>query len=93
MSLVTLIGFGAATLTTISFLPQVIKIWKSRQADDLSPLSFGIFCGGLILWLVYGIILQDLPIIFANIITLSLAIAILVMTILFRKSPSGKASE
>ncbi len=70
---VTLIGLAAASLTTIAFLPQVIKTWKSQSAKDLSFGTFSIFSSGVILWLVYGILIGDLPIILANAITLLLA--------------------
>lgn len=70
---VTLIGLAAATLTTIAFLPQVIKTWKSQSAKDLSFGTFSIFSTGIILWLIYGLLIGDLPIIFANSVTLLLA--------------------
>ncbi len=70
---VTLIGLAAATLTTIAFLPQVIKTWKSQSAKDLSFGTFSIFSMGVILWLIYGLLIGDLPIILANTITLILA--------------------
>ena len=55
--LTSLIGFIAATLTTIAFLPQVIKVWKSRSARDISLGMYCLFSSGVLLWLVYGIML------------------------------------
>lgn len=77
MELVTIIGLMAGSLTTISFLPQVIKTWRSRSAKDLSLSMFLSFSIGVLLWLIYGILLQDLPIIISNLITLILAGTIL----------------
>ena len=78
MDITTLIGLCAATLTTISFLPQVIKTWKSKSAKDISLGMFLCFALGVTLWLIYGISIRDLPIIFANSITLILVSIILV---------------
>ena len=74
--LTSLIGFIAATLTTIAFLPQVIKVWKSRSARDISLGMYCLFSSGVLLWLVYGIMLAAWPIIVANLITLLLALLI-----------------
>ena len=80
---ITLIGFLAGTLTTVSFVPQVLHTWKTKRCDDLSfgmLLSFGI---GVALWLVYGILLNALPIIAANTVTLLLIAAIVFMKLRF----------
>jgi len=77
MELVTIIGLLAGSLTTISFLPQVIKTWRSKSAKDISVVMFFSFCVGVFLWLIYGILLQDIPIIISNLITLILASTIL----------------
>jgi MtN3 and saliva related transmembrane protein len=71
-----LIGTLAATLTTLSFLPQVAKTWQTRSAADFSWLWLVAFAAGLALWLVYGIALVSLPLIAANGITLSLVLLI-----------------
>ncbi len=75
----TVIGFIAGAMTTGAFVPQVVKIWKTRSARDLSLGMYAIFVGGVVLWLVYGLLLDSLPIILANVLTLALAIPILVM--------------
>lgn len=77
MNLVDLIGYMAGTLTTLSFLPQVIKTWKSRSAKDISLVMFLMFCGGVSLWIAYGFLNADLPVIVANVVTLALASIIL----------------
>ena len=79
MDVTTALGLLAATLTTIAFIPQVTKIWKSKSAKDVSLGMFIVFCTGVALWLAYGILLGEMPIIVANTITLILALAILAM--------------
>jgi MtN3 and saliva related transmembrane protein len=74
-----LIGYVAATLTTVSFVPQVIKTWKSKHAADVSLLMYCIFTVGIITWLVYGILSQAWPVAAANAVTLVLALMILTM--------------
>jgi MtN3 and saliva related transmembrane protein len=65
-----ILGTTAAFLTTISFLPQVIKAHKTRQTKDLSLVMYIIFSVGLMLWTIYGFLLNSAPIIVANSITL-----------------------
>lgn len=77
MTSIDILGLVAGTLTTIAFLPQVIKTWKSKSAKDISLTMFLLFCVGVSLWLVYGIINGDLAIIVSNIMTLVLASSIL----------------
>lgn len=79
------LGFAAATLTTLAFLPQVLKVWRRRRADDLSPATFGLFGAGVVLWLVYGILLRDPPLIAANAVTLALVGSLLAMAVRFRR--------
>lgn len=74
---ITAIGLVAASLTTIAFVPQVIKTWRSKSAKDLSLGMFGIFSLGVLLWLTYGLLINDLPIILANTFTLILSSIIL----------------
>jgi MtN3 and saliva related transmembrane protein len=73
------IGFAAATMTTVSFVPQVLRIVRTRSAHDISWWMFGIFSVGVALWLGYGLILDALPVVLANAVTLVLAVAILVL--------------
>jgi len=74
-----IMGLLAGTLTTIAFLPQLIHTWKTRSAKDVSLGMFLIFTTGVLLWVIYGLMLQSLPIIAANTVTLVLAGAILVL--------------
>jgi MtN3 and saliva related transmembrane protein len=77
-SIIQFLGLVAGACTTIAFLPQVFKTWKSRSAKDLSLSMFTIFSLGVALWLVYGLMMNDLPIIAANLITLMLASTLLI---------------
>lgn len=79
-----LLGSLAGTLTTVSFVPQVWKLWKSRSAEDISFGMFSIFAAGVVLWLIYGIMIHAVPIILANSVSLVLVMAIIVMKIAFR---------
>ena len=71
------LGIVAGSLTTLSFLPQVIKVWRSRSTHDLSTGMFVTFALGVLLWLIYGILQSDTPVIVANAVTLVLAGTIL----------------
>jgi len=71
-----LTGSLAATLTTLAFLPQVMKTWRTGSAADFSWIWLVSFAAGLFLWFVYGLALGSLPLIGANAVTLSLVLAI-----------------
>ncbi len=74
---ITLIGLAAAFCTTVAFLPQVIKTWRTRSTKDISLAMFLVFTTGIFLWLVYGLIIRDVPLIAANGITFVLSGTIL----------------
>lgn len=76
------IGFLAATLTTVAFVPQAYKVYKTKSCGDLSLGLFSILSLGVFMWLIYGLMIRDMPIIFANTITFALAFYILVMKII-----------
>jgi len=78
------LGLLAGSLTTISFLPQVLKTWRSRSAADLSLGMFLLFTVGITLWLVYGLWIQALPLIITNTITLGLAATLLYFKLRFK---------
>lgn len=73
------VGFGAATLTTGSFLPQAWLSFRTRDVSGISLGMYSVFTVGVALWLAYGVMLGAWPIVLANAITLALAVAILVM--------------
>jgi len=76
---IKLIGFAAATCTTVAYAPQFIKVWKTRSARDISLGMFLVMVLGLALWLVYGLLSGDGPLIASNAVTMLLAGGILVM--------------
>lgn len=84
MESASVLGFIAGTFTTIAFVPQVIKIWKSKHARDISMGTFAIFSFGVMMWLVYGIQLGAMPIILANGVTLLLSLTILVFKLKYK---------
>jgi MtN3 and saliva related transmembrane protein len=71
-----LLGFVAATLTTLAFLPQVLRTWRTRSARDFSPLWIAFFGLGLACWLGYGALIGSLSLIGANGLTLALVLSI-----------------
>jgi MtN3 and saliva related transmembrane protein len=83
MDSATLIGFFAGFLTTVAFVPQVLKTWKSKSASDLSLGMFLVFSLGVLCWLIYGVLLAEVPIIFWNTVTLILSLALLIMKLKF----------
>jgi len=73
----TIIGFGAAICTTMSFVPQALKVIKTKNTKDLSLGMYVLFVVGVGLWLTYGLLLEELPMILANVVTLILSLIIL----------------
>ncbi|MCX6691107.1 MAG: SemiSWEET transporter [Methanoregula sp.] len=84
MDTITLTGYIAGTLTTISFLPQVIRSWKTKSTHDISFAMLALFGLGMLLWATYGFWLNSLPIILANVITFGLIIVLLAMKIRYK---------
>ncbi|MBD3245611.1 MAG: hypothetical protein GF333_01190 [Candidatus Omnitrophica bacterium] len=80
-SIHTLVGVIAGTLCAVSFLPQVIRILRTRNTRDLSFVTFSMFALGVFFWLVYGILLREPPMIAANGFILALALVILAMKV------------
>ncbi|NYT04238.1 MAG: hypothetical protein GKC00_05965 [Candidatus Methanofastidiosa archaeon] len=81
MEIVTLLGLLAGTLTTVSFVPQVMKTWKYKETKDISLLMYIIFFTGILLWFSYGIFIQNAPILVANGVSLVLVFIVLVLKI------------
>ncbi|PZU96789.1 MAG: hypothetical protein DCE90_09100 [Pseudanabaena sp.] len=77
MDFTNILGFVAAFLTTTAFLPQVLKVWRSRSTRDISLPMLITFISGVTLWLIYGVMVKAAPIIIANAITLILNLLIL----------------
>ncbi|TCT14213.1 MtN3 and saliva related transmembrane protein [Natranaerovirga pectinivora] len=79
-----LFGVIAATLTTISFLPQTLKTIKDKDTSGISLGMYSIFTTGVFCWTIYGFIIGDLPIIIANVVTFIFALTILVMKLKYK---------
>jgi len=78
-------GYIAAILTTAAFLPQLIKTLKTKKADDVSLITLIMFITGVLFWIIYGYRISSLPIMLANVITLTLNSLILVSKIYYSK--------
>ena len=88
MTIASIIGFIAGTLTTISFVPQVLKTFRSKRCDDLSWGMLLAFTTGVFLWLVYGVFLRSAPIMLANLVTVLLLVWLVMMKIRYRRAMS-----
>lgn len=84
MPLIDFIGYVAASLTTLSFVPQAWHTFRTRDVSGISLGMYSAFTLGVALWLVYGLLMGAWPIVVANVITLALAVGILVMKLRFR---------
>ncbi len=76
---IKLLGFAAAACTALAFAPQCVKVWRTRSTEDISLGMFLVLVFGVVLWLIYGLLSGDGPLIASNVITLVLAGAILLM--------------
>ena len=83
-----ILGLAASVFTTSSQIPQVIRTYKTRDVSGISLSTYVIITIGLLLWLTYGIIKNDLPLIVANSTMVILTIAIAIMKIAFEKKPA-----
>lgn len=79
MSTVDIIGYIATVVTTVTFLPQVIRSFKTGSTKDISLPSYILLCVGASLWLMYGLLLSASPVVVANGIVLSLGAAMVVL--------------
>lgn len=84
--MVEAIGLIAGFCTTSAFCPQVIKAWKTRSVEDLSLVTYCLFCVGLLLWIVYGMKINSIAVMLTNTVSLFLAVTILIMKIMFKSS-------
>lgn len=92
------LGLIAGALTTLAYVPQVIKVWRSRSARDISLGMFLLMNIGIALWLVYGLLIGSPGLIAANIVTLGLTFSVLVAKLKFDRpkmatGPAGSAGQ
>lgn len=85
----TWIGLAAGTLTTVAFIPQVWRAWRTGSTDDLSLIMLSMFSIGLMLWVVYGFALGELPIIVSNAVSLGLSLALVSLKLRGRRTVRG----
>ena len=84
MDTIALAGYLAGTLTTLSFVPQVLRTWKLKETKDFSLAMLLLFSAGMLLWTAYGLGINSLPVIAANVITFGLVLFLLGMKIRYR---------
>ena len=78
-------GYFAAILTTLAFLPQLIKTFKTKKAEDVSLITLIMFLTGVLSWIIYGYKISSTPILIANVITFILNFLILIFKVTFAK--------
>lgn len=71
------LGFLAAACTTFAFVPQALRVWRTRSADDISLAMYVILVTGVILWIAYGALIRSAPLVAANVVSLLFAGAVL----------------
>jgi len=81
MNTATIIGLSAAFLSSISMIPQVIKVYRTKKTENLSLGAFSVLAVGLFLWFVYGIMIKAMPVIIGNVLGLLLVCYIVIMKI------------
>ncbi len=84
MAVADYVGYVAAACTTGAYVPQVLRVWRTRSTEDISMKMFLVLITGLALWLIYGVLSRDIPLMASNSITLMLA-----STILYFKLKNG----
>jgi len=93
LSSMDILGLIAGSLTTIAFIPQLIKVWKSKSAQDISYVMFIMFIAGIVLWEVYGWGIHSMPVILFNVITFVLGLAILILKFIFDREANSSAEK
>jgi MtN3 and saliva related transmembrane protein len=81
---VTILGLIAAGFTTVCLLPQLLKVYRTKSTRDISITMFGLYCGGVFLWLIYGLYRQDTAIIIANSLALTQGLIIIALKLKYR---------
>jgi MtN3 and saliva related transmembrane protein len=87
------IGYAAGTLTTLAFFPQVLHVWKTKRAEDLHIGTLVGFTAGISLWLLYGILRREAPIIVANLVTLLLQGGIIFLKLRYARAGKRSAAK
>lgn len=85
MNFIDLIGLFAGTCVTISVIPQIVKVWKTKKVKAISLLTFSVLTFGIMVWIIYGVLKNDLPIIITNSISLFLNLIMVYFIIYYEK--------
>jgi len=83
--LINSIGLIAGLLTTAAFIPQVWKIYRTKSGKDISGRMFSLFSAGIVLWLIYGVLLESMPLILSNAVTLALSLTIIALKVRYSR--------
>jgi MtN3 and saliva related transmembrane protein len=86
MKTVTLIGFIAGIVSSVGFIPQVIKGFVTKKVDDVALWQPILLSIGMVLWFIYGYILKDMPIMAANFIAITCNILVIAQKFIYRKT-------
>ncbi|MGD6851083.1 MAG: SemiSWEET family sugar transporter [Candidatus Bathyarchaeia archaeon] len=89
MELITMIGLVAAALSTISLLPQLIRVWKTKSGKDISTVMCGIMCTSVVLWLTYGVLGANMPLVSSNSVVFLQTIAIMTLKTKYGYQPNN----
>jgi len=84
MAAIEILGLVAGTITSITFLPQVVKIWQTRSAKDLSVMMLLLLMLGVVLWLIYGLVIMSAAIIYTNSMVLAMSLIMLYFKLKFK---------
>jgi MtN3 and saliva related transmembrane protein len=84
MDYIKILGLLAGTITSITFIPQVVQIWKTKSAKDISVVMLSLLITGVSLWLTYGIIMKDVAIIYTNSMVLLMSMMMLYFKFRFK---------
>ena len=84
MQAIEILGLTAGTITSITFIPQVVKIWKTKSAKDLSLMMLLLLIAGVLLWLTYGLLIKDTAIIYTNSMVLGMSMIMLFFKLRFK---------
>lgn len=85
MDYIKLLGLAAGTITSVTFLPQVIRIYKTKSAKDISSSMLGLLIIGVTMWLIYGIIVNDIAIMYTNGMVLALSLVMVYFKFRFKE--------
>jgi MtN3 and saliva related transmembrane protein len=89
---ITAVGLVAATCTTVAFVPQVVRVWRLKRADEISQSTFLVLSVGMLIWLGYGVLIDSWPLIVANGVTVVLTVTILALKLHWDRSPASVAT-